>query len=488
MKINFDKRLMNPNFHWIMNCLSDETLRYIFAYGGSSSSKTYSTAQAILVMTLVDGCNTIVFRKIQASIKKSIFNDFKQIIINLQLEKFFTIQSFQIKCINGAVINFSGIEEERIKGISGFKRLVVDEITELTSAEFRQIRKRMRGIKGQQLIATFNPVSEMHWLKTEVYDKLKLSRQPNTLNNNYLTEVDLVERYDNYIFIKSTYKNNYWVVGSPNKDFGYLDINTIKDFDNDKLVDVNFYNIYALGQWGRIVNGSEFYQCYKSLTHTGSFDIDDTLPLYLTFDENVNPYLPMSVIQVEYGYIKVIDEILGISPHNNINSLIDIFANKYKNFKNIKIFIYGDSTSRRKDARTEDGYNLFGIIVSELTKHGFKDITSRVPVSNPSVNMSGIFMNRILAGLQSHNILINDSCLELKKDMLYLLKNDDGTIHKELVRDKSTGITYEKYGHVSDGLRYLCIEYLKPEYDKFINNDTEYEEYDISLEDDILSF
>lgn len=488
ISIDFSPHFFNPNFHWVIKCLNDPTLRYVFMYGGSSSSKTYSIVQAVLLTTLQDGLNSLIFRKVSATIKKTIYNDFKQIIQALKLSDYFEVLDFKIKCINGAIIDFTGLDNpEKIKGISNYQRLVYDEITEGELDDFKQLRKRMRGIPNQKLICTFNPIDINHWVKKDIYDQLPLESLSPVINGE-LTRVAEVQRANNYIFIRSTYLNNYWVVGSPCNTYGFVDVNTIQDFDNDKLLDTNFYNIYALGLWGKLFSGSEFYKQFKREKHVSELLLDKDLPLHISIDENVRPYLPLTISQTEDNYICVIDEIIGKSPNNNINDVVKIFANKYSKFKDSKIYLYGDSTSRRNDARTENGYNLFGMIVTQLQQEGFKDIIVRVPNSNPSVSQSGQFMNKLLVGLLPYTLCINESCSNTIEDFQYLKEDKDGGILKERTKNKQDGTTYEKYGHCSDTVRYFVCEYLKEEYNKSINRVTQFDMFDITIDDNIMAY
>ena len=75
MVINYKK--LNPNGFYLLKYLNDETIRFIILYGGSSSGKSYSVAQTILIQTLQDGENTLVMRKVGASILKTIYEDYK---------------------------------------------------------------------------------------------------------------------------------------------------------------------------------------------------------------------------------------------------------------------------------------------------------------------------------------------------------------------------------------------------------------------------
>lgn len=497
MNLDFDHKLFNPNFYHAIKYLSDNSLRYLFFFGGSSSSKTYSLVQAIVLLTIQDGRNSLIFRKVSASIKKTIYNDFKTVISTLQLSEYFDIQNFRIICkLNNAYIDFTGLDNpEKIKGISSYYRLMFDEITEGDIEDFKQLRKRMRGVEGQKLISTFNPIDEGHWIKTEIYDKLNLVSQPTIINNNPLTEVTSVMRADNYIFIRSTYLNNYYVVGSPCGKWGFKDTQTINDFEQDKILDYNFYRIYALGEWGKLTSGIEFFKQFNRENHVSynnNSDIDDGEVLHISFDENVRPFMPMVIIKCnsETDTILVEDEICAASPHNNINDLLKIFSNKYKDkYSDKKIFVYGDATSRRNDARTEKGYNLYGIISTELKKLGFKYVDVRVPKSNPSVVQSGRFINKLLAGMVSnYKLLINSKCVNTINDFLYLKEDKDGGVLKERVKNKVDGTTYEKYGHNSDCVKYFLIYYLNDEYLKDQNKNTETSIFTISIDDDLIAF
>jgi hypothetical protein len=439
----------------------------------------------------MDGKNSLIFRKTNASIKKTVYNDFKTVISKLKLSSYFRIyKDSKIECSNGAVIDFSGLDDpERIKGISSYYRLYVDEISELEPTDFAQLRKRMRGIDNQKFLASFNPVSEQHWLKTELLDKRHFLSESPTIDGTELTTVADVKRCRNYMFIKSTYLNNFWVSGAPNgENWGFYDTQTIDDFEDDKEFDPNYYNVYGLGNWGRVTTGDEFYKAFRRKVHVGSFDVDEELDLYISVDENVRPFFPMTVTQLEDDYIKVCDEICGESPNNDVVSVCEIFANKYKDFKKHNIFVYGDATSRRQDARTEKGYNLFGIILTELEKHGFKNVKTKVSLSNPSVSMSGLFMNKVLAGRQSKILLIDESCTNTIADFTYLKEDADGTMLKERVRDKQTGLTWEKYGHCSDAVRYMVITLLRKEFDQINTKTSRFETFNILDSENSLAF
>jgi PBSX family phage terminase large subunit len=133
------KRL-NPNAFYLLKYLNDATLRFIILYGGSSSSKSFSVAQCVLIQTLQDGENTLVMRKVGASISKTIYEDYKVAASLLGITQYFKFNQNVIRCLyNGAKIDFSGLDDpEKIKGISNYKRVQLEELSEFEYADLKQ--------------------------------------------------------------------------------------------------------------------------------------------------------------------------------------------------------------------------------------------------------------------------------------------------------------------------------------------------------------
>lgn len=69
--------------------------------------------------------------------------------------------------------------QEKIKGISNYKRVILDEWSEFDSEDYKQVRKRLRGKLGQQIITTFNPIKETQLDKKRSVRYRKMARYPN---------------------------------------------------------------------------------------------------------------------------------------------------------------------------------------------------------------------------------------------------------------------------------------------------------------------
>lgn len=489
VKLKFNWKLFNPNFHHLEKELRNIHRRFIWCYGGSSSAKSYSVAQAIIIIaSLIEGSDTLVFRKVSATIDETIYKDFKNIIYSLNLEHFFIIQAKKIKCINGAQIVFKGLDDpEKIKGISSFKRVVLEEVSEFDFADFKQIRKRLRGMAGQQIICMFNPIDKEHWIKKKVFDNEERNELSNSLvDHNGILRLNIDEKYThvtekweggevkvkgkvyppNFVVIKSTYLNNFWVVGSPCGKFGFEDIQTIADFELDKKTDYNFFSIYALGNWGKLNRGGEFYKSFKAENNVQDNEYSLELPLHISFDENTNPYVSLSVYQGEGLATWKIDEICLEHPRNTLRHALKAFVKKYRDH-NKKIFIYGDRTSLKADAKLEKGQNFFTIVEDYLEDHDYS-YTRRLPTKNPNPHDRGEFINDIFAfNIPGVSYYVSSKCPKTIDDYESVKEASDGTKHKEKTKHPVTKITYEKYGHLTDTDDYFLCEYYKEQYNKY---------------------
>lgn len=325
-KITFDYRKFNPNFHHLKKALKDDDIRFIFLIGGSSSSKSFSVAQAILLFCLSDGYNTRVYRKTGATIADSIYKAFKEAANSLGISKAFDYRENAIKCFNGSYITFSGLDDpEKIKGLESYQFVVCEELSDFAEADFKQIKKRLRGRLGQKIISMFNPISEEHWIKKNVFDKEDLHEVDNYLYGikNTLTGDVLPKEYTTItkklinspriitnprtgeeevhapdtLILKSTYLNNFWVVGSPDGTYGFYDRQAVADFEKDKNRDYNYYRIYALGDWGSIRTGGEYLYAFDAGKHRGNYPYDSKTPIHISVDNNVLPYITVTLWQ-----------------------------------------------------------------------------------------------------------------------------------------------------------------------------------------------
>lgn len=271
----------------------------------------------------------------------------------------------------------------------------------------------------------------------------------------------------NFVVMKSTYENNFWVAGSPCGTFGYYDVQTIADFESDKLNDWDFYNIYALGNWGKLNKGGECYKRFDTARHTGRYEYDPESSLHLTFDENVNPYMTLDIHQADGLKTWQIDEICLPDPRNTLADTLKDFKDKYPPNGN-SIYIYGDSTSKKADVKLEKGKNFYTLIENQLRAWGYVTV-NRVARSNPNVEVRINWLNQVFSadGYDGIEIMIGENCAKTIGDYKYLKASSDGKKHKEKVRNPVTKVSYEKYGHNTDANDYFYCTFYSQSFRKY---------------------
>nr|DAT14014.1 MAG TPA: terminase large subunit [Caudoviricetes sp.] len=496
MIVNYKK--LNPNGFYLLKYLQDILIRFIILYGGSSSGKSYSVAQTILIQTLQDGENTLVMRKVGASIQKTIYEDYKVAAKGLGIDHLFRFQQNTIKCLyNGAKIDFSGLDDpEKIKGISNYKRVHLEELSEFDEPDLKQIRKRLRGKAGQQIICTFNPVSETCWIKKKLFDTEKWHDVPMTVEiagkalPEELTKVKSIrmnstksilnprtrqieEHAPDMVVIQSTYLNNFWVVGSPDGTYGYYDEQCIADFEKDRLNDPDYYNVYALGEWGVIRTGSEFFGSFHRGRHSGEHPYIPDLPIHISVDNNVLPYISVSYWQVDLSTgIKIwqFHETCAESPNNTVKKSSKLVGKYLKDIGYCdKVYLHGDASTKAANSIDDEKRSWMDLFIDTLQKEGF-EIEDKVGNKNPSVAMTGEFINaifdEIVPGIE---IGIDESCTVSIEDYMSVQKDANGAILKTKVKNKTTMQTYEEHGHLSDTFRYVVTDLCHEDYIAFSN-------------------
>ncbi|RZJ88704.1 MAG: PBSX family phage terminase large subunit [Chryseobacterium sp.] len=472
LKFDFNPRMFN-NIYWhLKQAFENPLIRFIWCFGGSSAAKTYSTVQLIITSMMENRDeNTMVLRKYAVDIKDSIYSDFTGIIKGWGLTDYFIIQQNYIQCkLTGSYVRFRGLDDsEKIKGLANFKRVVLEEISQFDETDLKQIRKRLRGRVGQQIIGIFNPVSEEHWIKTKILDLEEL-----TDVEGDIAQIQ-VNAKGNLIVFRTNYLDNKYIVGDwavgPDGQLvqvgGFVDQHTIDDFEKDKQNDFEYYRIYGLGFWGKLRTGGEFWKKFKPELHVNEIGWDRSAPIWLSCDENISPYLPWTVWQIKGKHVQQIDEIFMEDPLNRVVHAAAEFKRRYPLGEVQGLFVGGDRTSIKEDTKKEKGENYFTEILKEL-----KDYRPALKIQsvNPSVVQSGNFINEIYSGTSPSgiSISISDACKKSIYDYQYAQEAADGSIYKKTKPHPVTKIPYQEFGHASDCKRYLITHSFAADYNVFL--------------------
>lgn len=471
MALKLDKNWFNPLYFIINELAKDDTIRTILIFGGKSSSKTVSICQFLVKDNYVKASNTIAYRKESNIIPTTLKKSFNLAVSSLRLSPVVETQDRRYLVSNQgkglSEIVLKGIDaEEKAKGLESYKYLYLDELNQFEQAEYEQFEMSLRGMPGQKVFASWNPVDENSWVKKELVDTYDF------VDTDYVlpSDTSYVKRSTcgKVILINTNYKDNFWITGSPCGTYGFHDQNLIAIYENMRLKNYNSYRVNVLGEWGKTTFGGEFWKEFEPEKHVNDIGWDKSAPIWLSCDENVNPYLPWTVWQIKGKHAQQIDEIFMKDPKNRVVHAAREFANRYPLSEVSGLFVGGDRTSWKEDTKKEKGENYFTDIMSAL--NDYRPVLKLQSV-NPSVVQSGNFINDIYSGNSSSGITIgiNAKCKQSIYDYQYTLEASDGTISKKTKPHPVTKVPYQEFGHASDCKRYLITHNFASEYLAFIN-------------------
>lgn len=437
--------------------------RYLVLYGSRGSSKSDMIAKKLIKRCLAEPYfRYILYRKSYNNIKDSQFQTIKDIICDWGLEEFFTFTEspLLIRCINGnCFICRGGDEPKKLKSIKDptgvwYEEEIPDE------SDFITITTSIRSIKAAYLQEVFTINPEVDGDYTEHWFWKAFFKDQHEKSFKGIVKVRLEDKTEvhlTYTVHHSTWRDNKWID------------NVFKaTLLNLKLTNPYYFQVYSEGLWANKTSGGNFYKLFNRIRDVKPAEqcqYNPELALHLTYDFNVNPYVTLNVHQMPTAKKAVqIDEICLPSPRNKTDEACKAFAHKYRGHT-AGVFIYGDPAGRHEDTRTEKGYNDFSIISKALFI--FRP-QQRQQTKAPAVVMRGQFINDIFeTNYESLEIIISEACKHTVADYLYLKEDSDGAKAKLKVKDKDTGITYEKYGHTSDANDYFYCKVFINEYIKY---------------------
>lgn len=384
MEINLN---CTPVFHKNYVALQDKDKRFVVNMGGTRSSKTYSLCQMVMVYCLQNANKIVsIVRKSFPALRSSVMRDMITILKDngIYEEKYHNKTENIYKFKNGSIIEFFSVDDEQ--KIRGRKRDVLwaNEANELSFEEFNQLNFRT----VEKLFFDFNPSDLYHWL----YELINKSE---------------------CVKIHSTYKDN-----------PFLEDTIIKQIEDLKNVDEEYYKIYTLGE--QAISKSTIYSHQKEFTDY-PIDIEDYV-YGLDFGYN-HPTALVKISRVENDiYCEEIIYQSHLTSTDLINLMINLNIDKDK-------YIICDYS------RPE--------IITELRRSGFNVVNANKNVKE---------------GIDS----VKSSVLYIKKDSVNLLKeikNYKWKTNGDKILDEPVKI----YDDAMDAMRYGVL-YIKKNYSKGISS------------------
>lgn len=422
-----------------MDALASEQYRFILYGGAMGGGKTFWGLSALLLMCeMFPRSRWCVVRENSEKLRTTTIPSFDKLQPKGKLRQ----NPYEYHHPNGSVILFKGENYDQDKDgfwlrgleVNGF---LFEELNECQESTFdlafsRAGRWECEPRPKPVILATANPSN--NWLKARVYDHYIAGTMP-----------------DKWLYIPSKITDNPYL--------------TEEYKENLKYLPKHKYMVLVEGNWDlQIKTGGEFYKSFELEQHVGKVAYNPALPLHVSWDDNVVPYLPMGIFQIEGKELRMVDEITGVNPYNTIKAVCNEFKRRYPNH-DAGIFVYGDATAEKQDTKIEKGMSFYRIVAQELEAYRPK---MRVAKSNPSVVQRGNFINSCLEkNYKGVRFMVHEECKHTINDFVLLKEASDGTKLKEMATDPVTKARFQKLGHMTDLTDYVFCTAFAAEFDEY---------------------
>jgi len=257
--------------------------RYKVAYGGRGSAKSWTFAQALLILGSKQKLRILCVREVQKSIKDSVHKLLSDQIKRLGLESFYQILNTEIRGKNGTEILFSGLSDQTadsIKSFEGVSICWVEEAQTVTKRSWDILRPTIRKA-GSEIWVTYNPE-----LETDATHVMFVVKPPSDA-----------------VVVKMNWQDNPWF--SPELEKERLDClkNQPKDYPN----------IWE-GKTKPAVAGAIYYDEMTAMETEGrirSVPRNPTLPVHRIWDLGFNDLMAVILVQRVVSEVAIVGYVSG---------------------------------------------------------------------------------------------------------------------------------------------------------------------------------
>lgn len=382
---------------WVYNSISDYSHRIEVYYGGAGSGKSYGATQKILLKALKYKRKVLVIRKIQRTIKDSIWS---LITSHLHASGYYDMarinrSDYEIELPNGSIFIFKGLDDpEKIKSIDGITDIVIEEATELTEDDFTQLNLRLRALVDHlQIYLMFNPISKKNW----VYDYFFVRQQPLNVK-----------------IVKTTYLDNKFLSEEYRQEL-------------ERLKDRNpaYYRIYCLGEFATL--DKLVFPTYKTK---------------IISDKDIKGLKRW--IGLDFGYI------------NDPSAIVWGFIDTAKR----KIYVCGEYV-RRGMRNDEIAETIIALGLHKDKSYGdsaepksIDEIKSKGVNIEPTVKGKDSIIHGI-QWIQQYELIVDERCFKVIEEL------DNYTWKKDKKTNEYINEPVDTFNHTIDAIRYGLNKYIK---------------------------
>lgn len=420
-----------------------------FAYGGAiRGGKTYVTLFILIVLCRrFPGSRWHVIRKDSTVLKSTTIPSFEKLAppgVKVHRDPGNMYAEFP----NGSKIYFkpeSLTQDPDLKDFLGLETngIFLEQGEELSEKAWERAKERTGSwyidpMPPAFLFLTFNPTSTK-WVRETFYEP----HVAGTLSAPY-----------------------YYQTALPN-DNPYV---TADQWASWREMDEITFRMMVEGDWDARRTDNSFYYGFSRTQHVGLVEFDPNLPVHLSFDQNVLPYVTLTCWQTftdsaGVSHLRAFDEICLEHPRNTTGELCDEFLRRWGAVTR-HVFLYGDASGNKRDTRSKE--TDYSIVKAKLRPF-LSNTSDRTFKSNPDVLQRREWINNVFGRRYPLDIRIGENCSNTIADFQNVATDANGHKLKRKVRGPNKE-SYEEFGHCSDTADYIFTKVWEREFQRFCNN------------------
>ena len=392
--------------------------RFLFFGGAAGGGKTYvGLAILIVLCKLFPNSKWCVIRKDYQKLKQNTLPSFHKVCPRRFLHKFVDGVAYMT---NGSQIIFKGENyayDKDLTWMDGFEcnGFLLEETQELQKKTFEKTKLRA----GRNILLNMPPTITI------------CTGNP---SQNWSKDIFVTPARE------GTLEPPFYYVQAKMSDNTYLPQDYIEGLDT---LDPKTYARYVEGDWDVIDVEMPFMYCFKRGRHVKDVGKPKvSLPLYLSFDFNIDPITCVSFQFIKGRYFHFFKEyrLENSDIFKLCQTIKDDVGDEYY------LTITGDSTGANSNALVKDNINYYTVIKNEL---GLQGNQMKVPSVNPIISNNRVLCNAILD--KHPEVYFHPSMRWTIEDMELVEVNTYGEIDK--TKDK-------RRTHLLDTVRYAFNSFL----------------------------
>lgn len=413
--------------------------------GGSGSGKSEFLATKFLLKAQQPGYFRLIYtRKHATEIRLSTFQLFKDVIAKYGWGyKFRVLEStMDIRCLTtNNMIWSAGLDDvDKLKSIADPTDIWIEEpisksdAANVTIKDYTELMRRLRTPKAPtHLHSSYNPINKRSFYYTEFFKK-----------KTFGTDVAIV---------RTTYRDNPFLPA----DYRQM-LNDLYTINEDEA------QIFSDGQWGEGLTEGRWIRTFKRVRHVGYVPFINGLPVHLTYDFNVKPYMTLLAGQLlvkpnqlwrdgttkDVLQVRIFHEYCLSNPHNSAEAVTKAFVNDYPlQFGAMPVSYYGDASGKNGIPGIGGDFNAYVPIKNVLAPYLHNTSNKTLP-KNPFLIDARELVEDVLGGKYAIEVLIDESnCPNLITDFEDLREAVAGF---DKQKDKNQ---VEQLGHTYSSFSYL---------------------------------